>query len=516
MKRIHPLWLLTVLAMLVSPVLAQAEPIDFAKTDPAELAYDNWYLESVDGRASGYWHEWLTIEDDHIVTGYESYDVESHGGEQMESRTRVVWTETKDFQLKSIVIQDEAGGQTVTKTYTFRQGGKGGVDLTTEQDDRKASRKLAPIQGKFLTAAQTAIAIETHLKRGDTSFSLDTLDPLAGMDPYVTTYTASPAPAKPFALADGSKVDANTWVLTYSILPGLEMLMQVDKDHRAVGLSYEISGMKIQSQLADESVTKTKFDPPEMAQLSVVVPDREIKYVDDQLKIVYELEYDGAKDVTPFNTHHQTVERISDTRSRVTVDLTAEQSAEARKADRPTDAHLEASIKIDHRDEEVRKLADRASKGLGKDTPPRVTAEAFQEFVTDFMTGNTLSVGDATASEAARSKSGDCTECSVLLAAMLRAKGIPARCVTGLVYSEDAFVGQSNVFVYHMWTQAWLQGVDGKHRWVDLDSAMLLYTAGHIALGVSDMGDNSQSDDIKLIPMMQNLKIKVTQIGDEQ
>ena len=129
-------------------------------------------------------------------------------------------------------------------------------------------------------------------------------------------------------------------------------------------------------------------------------------------------------------------------------------------------------------------------------------------------------VGDGSASEAARTREGDCTECAVLLAALLRANGIPSRCVNGLVYSEDDFAGQKDVFVYHMWTQAWIAldnddkpGEDGQQAgyWLDLDSAMWRYSAGHIALGVSAMGDGDQQDQIDLVPMQHDLQIKVIQ-----
>lgn len=129
------------------------------------------------------------------------------------------------------------------------------------------------------------------------------------------------------------------------------------------------------------------------------------------------------------------------------------------------------------------------------------------------MTGVNLATGSATASEVARTRSGDCTECSVLLAAMLRANGIPSRCVTGLAYSDQDFAGQSDVFVYHMWTQAWItEGDDAPGQWVDLDAAMWRYTGTHIALGVSDMDDAGAAGDmIEMIPMMNGLEIEVVE-----
>lgn len=504
--------LLTLLALLVLPQPALADaPVDFAKADPAKHVYDNWYLESINGQSAGYWHEAMAIKGKHIVSSYLSYSVEAHDGELMKSTSRVTWTETLDFKPVSIVVEDEAGGDTVTQTYRFTDTG---IELTSEQDGRAKTTRLPKIDKPYLTAAQLSIAVEAHLKRGDKSFTVNILDPLVGMEPYAMAYKLADEPAKAFALPDGSKPKARRWVQTYSILPGIETDILVDDKLRAIGMSYVINGMTVTSRLADKSVTKLKFNPPEMAQLSVVKPDRAIKDVDKHKKIVYELVYnDQGQGIVPVNTTHQHVERVNKDKVRVTVDLKKMQDAKARQADRPTEAHLEASIKVDHKDKKVRELAAQAKDKAGKDADTHKLAMACKRFVSGYMTGATLSVGNATASEAARTKSGDCTENSVLLAAMLRAHGIPSRCVTGLVYSEDAFAGQEHVFVYHMWTQAWIEDKKDGGRWVDLDAAMWRYSAGHIALGVTDMGEKSRADDIKLIPMMQDLAIKVIETG---
>ncbi len=61
------------------------------------------------------------------------------------------------------------------------------------------------------------------------------------------------------------------------------------------------------------------------------------------------------------------------------------------------------------------------------------------------------------AREVLASRRGDCNEHSVLLAALARAAGIPARLVAGVVYAGDGFY-------YHAWTELWLGA------WVSADS----------------------------------------------
>ncbi|MBX2850733.1 MAG: transglutaminase-like domain-containing protein [Phycisphaeraceae bacterium] len=487
--------------------LAQGKPIDFSAVHPADHTYDHWYLDTVEGKAAGYWRSSLSIEEGHLVSTYMEYSVETHGGELSTYAHRVVWTETKDFKPVRIVVTTSAGSDEVKKTYRFIDDG---IELTSEQNGRTIKRTLAPIKGDYLTAAQSSITIDLNLKRGVESFRFNALDVSMGMTPFVTTYTRSKEKPAKLKLADGGETQAQGWVTTYAIFPGFEMKNWVDESNVLVGLAYDIDAVTFESRLADASVAETEFDPPELSGLSVVRPDRPIKNVDQQTKIVYELSYQaGGLDIVPVSTAKQSVEALGKGKAKVTVDLDAKPRAALK--DRPTKAHLASSIMIDHEDKIVRKLAKQAAAKLPDDASTVKTAKACKRFVTRHVSGASLSVGDGSASEAARTQEGDCTECSVLLAALLRVHNIPSRCVSGLVYSEDDFVGQEHVFVYHQWTQAWIEGEDGKGYWLDLDSAMWRYSAGHIALGVSAMGDDDQQDLIDLVPMQQELTIKIKQ-----
>ncbi|MCD6325926.1 transglutaminase domain-containing protein [bacterium] len=69
------------------------------------------------------------------------------------------------------------------------------------------------------------------------------------------------------------------------------------------------------------------------------------------------------------------------------------------------------------------------------------------------------SVGFASAKEVAENKRGDCTEHSVLLAAMLRSVGIPSRVVAGLLFVDGDFF-------YHAWNEAFVG------EWMPLDATL--------------------------------------------
>jgi transglutaminase-like putative cysteine protease len=89
--------------------------------------------------------------------------------------------------------------------------------------------------------------------------------------------------------------------------------------------------------------------------------------------------------------------------------------------------------------------------------------------------------GHHSALAAWRRRSGDCTEDAVVLAALARAAGIPARVANGLVYSRMRYHGASNAFIAHSWAVAFVDGA-----WQSFDISTGAFDATHIALTVDD------------------------------
>lgn len=84
------------------------------------------------------------------------------------------------------------------------------------------------------------------------------------------------------------------------------------------------------------------------------------------------------------------------------------------------------------------------------------------------------------ATDALRTRGGDCTEFALLLAAAARARQIPTRVVAGVAYASH-FLGVRHAFTPHMWVQAW----DGR-RWTSYDAALGRFDSSHIAISVGD------------------------------
>jgi len=126
------------------------------------------------------------------------------------------------------------------------------------------------------------------------------------------------------------------------------------------------------------------------------------------------------------------------------------------------------------------KLQQLARDAVGRQRQPARRMALLERFVREHISTKSLRIGYASASEVIDLREGDCTEHAVLLAALARALGIPARVANGLAYTPG-FNGQRDVFVPHAWVMAFVDG-----RWQGYDAALPRFDAGHIAFTVGD------------------------------
>jgi transglutaminase-like putative cysteine protease len=103
-----------------------------------------------------------------------------------------------------------------------------------------------------------------------------------------------------------------------------------------------------------------------------------------------------------------------------------------------------------------------------------------------------------------RMRRGDCTEHSVLAVALLRRIGIPARAIMGM-YLADEFLGKKNVFVYHMWVEAWWKG---NWRTVDATRPGVRDLNRYIALAWHNLKAEAPLPYLRAISAIQDLTIE--------
>jgi hypothetical protein len=96
----------------------------------------------------------------------------------------------------------------------------------------------------------------------------------------------------------------------------------------------------------------------------------------------------------------------------------------------------------------------------------------------------------------ARTLEGDCTEFSMLAAAMCRAVGVPSRTALGLVYAE-ARAGRPPMLAMHMWTEVWVRG-----QWIGLDATLGRGSIGPAHIKVADHSWHQVATMTPLMPLM--------------
>lgn len=159
----------------------------------------------------------------------------------------------------------------------------------------------------------------------------------------------------------------------------------------------------------------------------------------------------------------QTVRRVDSRTAEITV-IAVRPGAPlptATETEPPTEDDLAPNSLIQSDDRGIRQMAMSVAP---QETDAWKIAVELEKLVHGAITEKNFSQAFATAAEVAQTREGDCTEHAVLLAALCRARSIPARGAMGLVYFPQP---QGAGFAYHMWTEAWIED-----RWVPLDATL--------------------------------------------
>jgi transglutaminase-like putative cysteine protease len=200
----------------------------------------------------------------------------------------------------------------------------------------------------------------------------------------------------------------------------------------------------------------------------------------DTQRAVYRATLEGSDPSKAFVADtSQSVRRIDETTAEITVRAVRPgEPPDPGDVEPPTDDDLAPNSLIQSDDPRIVRMAKEAAP---EETDPWRVAVALEKFVKGAITEKNFSQAFATAAEVAQTREGDCTEHAVLLAALCRARGIPARGAMGLVYFPQ---GEGAGFAYHMWTEVWIED-----RWIPLDATLGRggIGAGHLKLAHANL-----------------------------
>jgi hypothetical protein len=167
----------------------------------------------------------------------------------------------------------------------------------------------------------------------------------------------------------------------------------------------------------------------------------------------------------------------------------------------PTDDERAPNSLIQSDDPRVVELA---SQVAADENDPWTIARALERLVRDTIRNVNYSQAFLPAAEVAASREGDCTEHAVLLCALCRAAGIPARCAMGVLCLGSAWAG-------HAWVEVWIDG-----RWYALDGTLGQGSvdAAHITLARMTFKDTGFAEEfLGLLQGLANLEIDALEVA---
>ncbi len=500
-----------IIAMLLAMLFVAAMPIPAHAEDQTATTFDRWYVIEMTGEQAGYAHITERQKGDRIITQSDIKLTVRRGDQAIKIEFEMWFVETADGRPVEASSTIRPGAMAIVQHVKFTDDA---VELTTGQGDAARTTTSSAWDPSYLPPAAAQRLIEARIAEGAKEISVGIIDISMGVNPLTMSMTII---GQENVEVFGKVVPAVVWEATASNMPGVKMREYVDEQGRAVKSSVQLMpGMDMVMIEADEQLAKAKVDPPRIMAQTLIHPDKPINNPRSTRSAIYRVTIKDAGN-TPINIPRTGYQRVVwDNKTTAAVVLDLDQPVNVID-DLPTDADLESSDMIDHDSEAVRELLELALNDFPEDASDYAVASRLRAFVQDYIDEKDLSVGLARAGQVARTAQGDCTEHAVLLTALLRAKGIPARTVTGLLY-VDSFLGQEGVFGYHMWSQAWLidsenEGPTGG-RWADLDAVLSEqdFDAAHITLAVSSMADGKMINDmIEMLPTFGRLEIQVTQ-----
>ena len=478
-----------------------------ASDQPLAYALGRWYL--------------LTL--NKIPVGWSSMQTKPiDGGFRTESQTRLrmarekqilgmsttAWIEEDNEGHMLRAGQSQTGGGMSVRMYweKFEQG----VRERRTQGATVTERVLPAIDKSALAPVAALRASQAAKAQGKTEFSLLILDPAQGLKPELVTWNKIDATS---VMVENKPVPCISWKSTGALIAmGTEEYVSANGE---ILRSQVPTGLGVmQSVMCDKPTAMAAIDvakpPVEVMVASFVKADRPLVGVSAKRSITLLVKAKNSPIMPPPQEGFQRVKRNPDGSFLVTVNLDV--PADPSPAIVGSDvAFLESSPMIDWNDPAVLALKKSAFVKWSGDPAaidPLTRCKLLRAAVANHITNQNLGSAFASASETARTKSGDCTEHAVLLAALLRADGIPSRVAAGLVWAEF-FAGETNVFAWHLWTQAFIDG-----RWVDLDSTLgptgNTFHAGHLLLAVTPLSE-AASDPAwaSLLSSMGNISIEV-------
>lgn len=460
---------------------------------------DRWYEIEIAGMTCGYLHEHVESSGDRVRSRSEERFAVSRDGLRVEVAQTVLFEQ----DLRGVPIRSEvlvkSGGEEQPVVYDFTPDG---ILRTTTRHGRTRTESIILGGEDWLTPMDASKFIATRIAAGASTLNYRTVEPADDMR-LVEIHSELIGNAS--FEHRGRSIPVSRWRTRTSGSP-IELIELRARDGTVVSSEAELGIGPMRLRLVDRERALRALEQPAPELLgSTVVPVSGMPSRSERTqRASYRVRVQVLKDFSLPESGAQRVTSEPDGALRVEIDATRGSPASEKESLDPT--YLASSGLIDFKDPEVLRFSERSLRGASDDRLER--AAILRLAVARHMSRKNFETAFASASDAVRSREGDCTEHAVLLAAALRADGIPARVATGLVHCPIPGTSQTG-FAWHMWVQALVSG-----RWLDLDPTRTLdFDAGHLLVSTSALQRGGGQEQLSgILPLLGRLEIEVLEI----
>ncbi len=466
-----------------------------ASSAGAAVLSDLWFETSLAGSPVGYMHEEVRTEATSIVTSVESQIVVERMGKPVLIDGRERWSETLDGEPMSYRSTNRLAVEETTLDATI----EGGVIKLRKATGADASHTTIPFEGDLLWPFAVRELHVDHLGTEGATYSFSTFDPELEA---VVDYEAEILGTENVTLLDEARTLHKIRMVSPSY-PNIEFFEWRDDEGRLWKM--EAPELSVASVRTTREAAVASRDASDLVASTMIPTNVDILRPYDVDEALFELWLEDGAEIE---------DRIPEG-ARQTVEGTTERGILLRVRRVVPDSTKTVMFPI--RDTEFEEYLE--GNPLMQTWYPRILGAAsksvweteqdtwrgaigIEDWVFRVIDNKGFGTALASAREVLERQEGDCSEHAVLLAAMARSVGIPARLVSGIVHVNGRFA-------YHMWVEVWTG--DG---WYALDATVGQGSvdATHIKFADS-AAENGRIGDlaIAIAPFFNRLNVRVVE-----
>lgn len=477
---------LTAYLLVAVTIFVWSSPAAFAD-DSSDADSESWVKIEIGGQPVGYEFSRQRTENLKTVTESTSLVRINRFGQSFEMKTVLNVVETND-KLTSFRLEQHTPGQPTQVSRGKRRGNE--MEVTTTSNGRETTRSISIPSDVLSPTAVDRYLDEDPPEKGESVelkvFSVETLD--------TTTMILTGLGRTPTKWADGAMKPANTIQMTRGDMP-LAPKFYLDDGGEVLKVDFGLMGMVGWSTTREDALAAAEGNN------SIDLGERTV------LKVAPRPGLSGSKTAVyrvsgtdlPGLPGSQEITTIGD---ETFVEVLTPDVNRATSAGDVDTKFLASTRWVDWKSNAVQKVAAR----VDADGSPGQLAASAEKVVSKAVSNKSFGVGFATASEVATTREGDCTEHGVLLAAVLRASGLPSRVAYGLVYVESMAA-----MVPHMWTEVALGDT-----WIPLDATRPGQpNGGYLKFGDSALDSDATLPIKDLLRLSQDLEKMEVVVVDE-